>query len=586
MEEPFSFENLKNFYIERLGSISSKKELETALQKKQVDLELKIDEIVPPERRDEILRENPDSIKIAEKERRVKYSYDDWNRSFTASVKVPAADVLKLKEAPILPSGRNLTLEIVSKEGQTYVEFSGTDLEELKQKSRKFLIKKQWDEWRNSEAGPKEQNLEDFDLLGDLPDLPEPVKFGSDPETEEPLFAYPAVAVESSYYGRNRFFVRYFSSREEAEQAQAKVLEIMERAKEEKRKKEERERLLGPARELLQKIKADFDNIGYDYEDYGLSYNEKSEIKNKLWEAERELESDTKKYFNILQEIDRRFGQALDYYEQRKLAKEKVEAAISKYYSVCPLCGQPIEGGECTNAEHKPEEIDFELDEEGYEIGPVVLSQIITDKGEIVAQLRVSDGGRGYYRGDVYIVSGSDLRENAWQGEPFESLRFEDFKKILSPDQAKERKARLEERERAEALKSYQEDLEYANQQVKEGYWKQGKFIKGTHPKTGEEQWELTLKSKGLTVKYVIDRRSQQPTSEDMTYFYSEGRVLVDTSRFRLILVWLENPLPENRPEELEERRPSTEVSKSDKNSSIESFADSLEKLKKKWGAK
>ena len=69
MEKLFSSENLKSFYIERLGSISSKKELEAALQDKQVDLELKIDEIVSPERRDEILRGNPDSIKIVGVER-------------------------------------------------------------------------------------------------------------------------------------------------------------------------------------------------------------------------------------------------------------------------------------------------------------------------------------------------------------------------------------------------------------------------------------------------------------------------------------------------------------------------------------
>lgn len=65
----------------------------------------------------------------------------------------------------------------------------------------------------------------------------------------------------------------------------------------------------------------------------------------------------------------------------------------------------------------------------------------------------------------------------------------------------------------------YQEDLKYSKQQVEQGYWKRGKFVKGTHPKSGEEQWKLTLKSKRLAVKYVVDHWSWQPTAEDVLYF-------------------------------------------------------------------
>ncbi|MFN7088523.1 MAG: hypothetical protein ACK4NX_01700 [Candidatus Paceibacteria bacterium] len=588
MEKPFSIENLKTFYTERLGTISCKKDLEAALQEGRINLELNLDDLVSPERREEILRGNPDSIKILGVNRQVQYGYDDWNKKFTASVKVPAADILKLQEAPVLPSGRLLTLEVVGKEGDNYTQFSGTNLEELKQKSRQFLLKKQWDEWRYSGKAPQEQRLENFNPLGELPPLPKPIKFGSDPETGEPVFAFPAVTVESSY-GGNKYSIKYFPSREEAEQAQAKVLEIMERARTEQRKKEERERLLAPARELLQKVKANFDAIGYDYSDYGLSYDERNDISDKLWDAESRIESDTKEALEILQEIDRRITQALDYRERRKLAKEKVDAAINEHYGLCPLCGGALQDGECTNSEHNADRIDFEIDEDGNEVGPAVLSQIVTDQGKIVAQLRVShgEGGRRYrrYRGDVYVVSGSDIGENAWQGEPFESLKFEDFSKILTPEQVEKRKAQIElarrEKERAEARARYQEELEYAKQQVEQGYWRRGKFTKGTHPKTGEEQWELTLKSKGLVVKYVVDRWSRQPTAEDIVYFYSERKTLVDTRGFRLVLVWLENPFPEDQPEEPE---PTPMPSQSDV--SPETLQTSLEELKKKWGAK
>jgi HrpA-like RNA helicase len=587
MERPFSLENLKTFYIKQLGNISSSKELEKALQEGKINLELNLDELIPPERREEILRGNPDSIDILGIKRQIRYRYDDWDKKFTAVVQIPASDVLKLTEMPTLPSGRSITFEIVSQEGETYTQFSGTNIQELKQKSRQFLIKKQWDEWQSSGKAPQEKRLENFDPLETLPNLPEPVQFGFDPETGEPIFAFPAITVESSYYSGNKYSIKYFPSREEAEIAQVKALEVIEQTKIEQRKKEERERLLAPARELLQRLKNNFSAIGEDYMDYGLFYADKIDLYDKLLEAGRKIESDPKEAMEILQEIDKRLTQAFNYKEQIRVAKEKAEAAIAEHYSSCPLCGKPLENDKCTNSEHDPERIDFASDENGNETGPVILSQIITDQGKIVAQLRVSHGeGRGRnrrYRGEVYLVRGPGI-ENGWWGGLFESLKFEDFGKILTPEQAKSKKAKMEamrrEKARAEALARYQEELEYAKQQVEQGYWRMGKFTKGIHPKTGDEQWELTLKGRGLVVKYIVDRWSRQPTSEDFVYFYSEEKTIVDTRGFRLILVRLENPFPEDKPEE-----PEASLSSQAKSSSQPSKT-SLEELKRKWGAR
>ncbi len=138
------------------------------------------------------------------------------------------------------------------------------------------------------------------------------------------------------------------------------------------------------------------------------------------------------------------------------------------------------------------------------------------------------------------------------------------------------------ERELAEAQARYHEELKYAMQQVREGFWKQGKFTKGIHSKSGEEQWEFTLKNKGLVIKYVVDRWSRQPTTEDLVYFYSEEKTLVDTRSFRLILVYLENPFPEDKPEEL---KTSLAASPQTENQP-QSLQTSLEELKKKWGVK
>ncbi len=594
MERPFSNENLKTFYTERLGTISSRKELEAALQEEKINLELKIDDFVSPECREEILRNNPDTIEIAGTEHKVQYSYDDWNKKFIASVKIPAANILKLTEMPTLPSGRNITFEIVSKEGENYVQFSGDNLEELRQESRQLLIEKQWDEWRYSKEAPQKQYLEKFDLFGELPSLPEPVKFGIDPETNEPIFAFPAIIVEPCYYNYNynEYFIKYFSSYEEAKLLQANFLKIVEEAKIEQRKKEEKERLLALTRDLFSKVKSNFNNVSYDYGNYGLSYSDRDDIENKLWQAERKIKSETKEALEILQELDTRITQALDYKEKRMIAKEKVEIAIAEHYSVCPLCDKQLENDKCSNSEHDVERVDFEFNEEGEEIGPVILSQIITDQGKIVAQLRVSHGeGKKPYRrycGDVYIMRGSDIEENGWQGELFESLKFEDFNKILTMEQAEEKRARLEaerqEREFAEAQACYQKDLEYAKQQVEQGYWKRGKFTKSTHPKTGEEQWEYTLKNKGLVVKYVVDRWSRQPTTEGLVYFYSEEKTLVDTRSFRLILVYLKDPFPEDEPKKPEVLLSTS--SSSQLETSSQSFQASLEELRKKFSKK
>jgi len=600
--QQLSNEKLKNFYLERLGTIASKQDLEKFLSENKTNFEIDINELVPPEVQEQILRDNPDSIDILGKSRPVQYGYDYWDKIFTASIKIPADDIFQLQEMPVLPSGRHIIFEVVSQEGDNRVEFSGTDLVALQQTARQFLIRKQWDNWRYTGKAPKEQVLENFNPLAPLPQLSEPMQFGVDPQTREPLFAYPAITVETSYYTGNRYSIKYFSSREQAEQEQKKFLEIVEKAKIEQRKKEEREAFLAPVRQLLQKLTENFNTIRYDYEDYGLSYEEKEEIKEKILQAQEKLESETqeklesetKELLALLQKIDSRVSEALFYKEQRQVAKEKVDKAINEHYNVCPLCGSPLDNGECSNAEHNPERIDFPLDEDGNETGPAILSQIITDQNKIVAQLCVSEGdSRGkhsHYRGDVYLVKGFDIEENGWQGEPFQSLQFEDFGRILSDQQLQAKEIRLEkirqEKERAKARELYYDALEYAQKRVESGDLQQGRFKKGIHPKTKQVQWELKLKGGGLA---IVDPETRQPTTEDAVYFYKVVKT-IETKGFRLFFVRLENPFPEDAPEaaKAEDSQIEESSSQSVETSSPEtpSLETSLEKLKQRWGAK
>lgn len=557
MEKPFSPENLKVFYTERLSGISSRKELDQALTEGRVDAALKLGDFASPERKAEILAQNPDVIIVAGKERRVSYSYDEWKKSFTAKIVVSAGEVLKLEASPVLPSGRMLTLEVVGKEGETSTQFSGSNLEELKQKSKQLLIKKQWDEWRYTKDAPRDQSLASLDLLSDLPSLPEPVPFGTDPVTGDQIYAYPALTVDSSYYS-SRFSIKYFPTREEADAAQAKVLALQEQARAEVRKKSEREELLAPARELLASVESGMGTIGYRYEEYGLTYGENDDLKTKLWRAKSQIESDTKTALALLQEIDPKVATALSYKEARRLAKEKADASAKEHFHTCPICTRELEGGSCLNSEHDTERIDYPADADGYPTGPAVLSQLSTEQRKIVAQLLVSAGtGRGRnarYKGDVYLLLERDFGEEGWKGEPFEELQFEDFHTIMTPEESEQRKrerGQAREKEiKEEVRRRYTEDLEHAKRQVEQGHWKKGKFVKERHPKSNEDQWVLTVGGKGLTVKYVVDRWGSQPTSPDAQYFFNTGKALLETKGFRIILVHLEPPFPEDKPEE------------------------------------
>jgi len=231
---------------------------------------------------------------------------------------------------PSLPSGRILTIEVTQDEQSTYREFADNNLENLKQKSKELLIKRQWYEAKKNKKIPDEQYLKNFNIiLDELPPLPEAVAYGTDPETDEPLFAFPAIAYHSTFDSPGySIAIEYFASKEEAEKTQAKTLDIIEQAKAIQREKEEMQRLLNLSKELLEKNETNFNMIINNYTEYGLSDKDKEEISDQLRQAKMKLEYRPKEAFTILQKVDERINQALNYQEQKRLAAMKVEEAI------------------------------------------------------------------------------------------------------------------------------------------------------------------------------------------------------------------------------------------------------------------
>jgi len=588
LREPFSYQKLKRFYKERLGNISSRRALEEVLERQGLDLELKLDDFLSEEIREHLLQENPDSIEILGRAHPVSYRYDGLKDGFSAWVKITVEEIFKLDEIPSLPSGRTLSVAVVDKEDAKYILASGKDLKELRQRVKEPLIREQWQKWLESEPEAKPKELEDFDpLSSELPTLPEPRQFGEDPETGEPLFAFPAIEAEVSYFTGIHFRLKFFPSREEAERSQDRFLRKVEETRKEKRQQEEKERLSALARELLEKLKKMAEEIGYDYKDeYGLSYVEWCDLNQSLEEAERVIQTGAVEGLEILEKIKPRLEKAFADREEKRRLEELIEEAIKEHCANCPLCGRALEGGLCGNSEHNLDRVKFETDREGLEKSPAVLSQIVTNDGKIVVQLCCSKGRDGHYPGDIYLRKGNRLEEKGWQGEPFEDLRYEDFNRILSEEEAQRI---AEERSRSVRIAYYQEEFKKAMQMVERDELNWGKFEKAKHPKTGEEQWERTIKSRGLTIKYIVDRYGPQPTSSDLDYFYSEKRTLVDTPNFKLILVRLASPLPEDAPEEWEAPLPSEsgeDSSLAEDSGEEKDIADKLEELKMRWGAR
>lgn len=334
--EPLSSSQLAEIYKQRLGTYASRKELTEALEAGQIDLSLNLDEYLQAETREQVMRDNPETIQIGEKNYTLNYADSGWGTDrFTVKMKVPAADILTLQEMPHIPSGRQITIEVVDKEGSSYTQFSGKDLAELKAKSKAYLIKEQYGQWRITKpSGALEQPIEGFDpLTNEIPPMPEPIEFGTDPETGESLYAYPAISVTRSYHHGDHYFIKFYPTEQEAQKAQAKVEEICLQARERQHIEQEHAKLLLVVRALYASVQALSQHItGPNYAERGYSYKESFYITNQLGQARHQLEQDPKKAQEILNGIQEfilsKEQELLDEQQESQRALEAVQPKL------------------------------------------------------------------------------------------------------------------------------------------------------------------------------------------------------------------------------------------------------------------
>jgi|GEM_PF-971033 len=580
---PIGSDFFTSFYVNRVGGITSQKRLMEAISEGEIDLALRVADFISEEKMREIEESNPDEILIGSKSYKINYDYSSYSEEkFSANVIIASEDIFGFNEIPVLPSGRKLKIHITQ---NGYERFSGYDLEELRQKSRDGAVDEIWNNWVRSGLVPETETIEQFNILDELPLLPASVPYGKDPLDGSDLLAYPAVVI-SKYYGKDRYKceIKYFKSTDEAKQQTKNANQIILEARAEQQKQEQKEMLLAPARELLKNLKDRMEAVNENYLSYGLGYDKNYEWRRILDRAERYLEQETKEQFENLKKLQADLEAAFDYKDRREKARGVVDDAIAGYYGRCPLCGNAMVDGVCNNYGHDLSRIDFQLDDNDNPVESAILSQIIDNNGRIIAQLKCNGGStrrRGY--GEVYLVRGGHIRENGWGGEPFDSLSFQDFEKILTLDQAKakeeERKKEREARHQEEMRRQYEKDWKTAEDNVENGTWRVGKFNKGNHPQTDEDQWEITIGGKNEQTKYVVDRYGLQPTDTSLEYYYSVGSVLVNTPKFKIISVRLEKPLPEHKPEGIKGER---EEKGNDGNES--DVEDLVEQFNKRFG--
>ncbi len=326
---------------------------------------------------------------------------------------------------------------------------------------------------------------------------------------------------------------------------------------EEKRLLEEREKLSPVVIEQIKELESDWYQMKYSYSEYGLTYQERDQIDDAISYAKNYSNDNPSKSIKYINSIVGIVEKSKNYKELKEKSKTLVEESIKKYYDDLPDIDR--------------DRVDFPFDEYGNEDESVVISQLFTNNGKLIAE-HIYDG----LNNESFINRPDEYGENVWQGEPFDSVVFKDLGRILTAEDSEERLQRIEdlkyEKDKQERIEQYENDLEYAEQQVEGKYWKEGKFKKVFNTKDNSEKWEMTIGGKGNRITYIVDGESIQPLDDRTNYFFSIEKNIVDFSGNKVFLVFIERPYPEDAP--------GYDENKHENESSEQEDPDIFEKLK------
>jgi hypothetical protein len=185
-----------------------------------------MDDFVSPDLVKKVMRENPDELEINGKKYRIEYSVD-WGikgKEFTIDFRVLVESVFEEKlKLPDKVFGRKTMMVLVSNNGQRIGRFNPDEMSRIKKEAKMFLIEQQWKNWI------RENNYESIKVLislnhdQDMVELPSGIEFGIDPENGEKLISVPVVVEEYGYSFEKRYYIKHFSTKEEAEANKATI---------------------------------------------------------------------------------------------------------------------------------------------------------------------------------------------------------------------------------------------------------------------------------------------------------------------------------------------------------------------------
>ncbi len=571
----FTKEDLERWYIKKLGTIDSVSKLKQKIQVGEIDLTLDIEDFIPNDLMTEILESNPDVLEILGEKHSIVYEYDNNEGKFFAYITLREDDVYRLDDVPILPSGRVVSLKVQSVLGRSFISDEYSDLVNSLRDDRVSYTFKKWLSDFSSQS---------FDLFDEIPELPEPQILMKDPITDEDILVYPFILVDKEFL---EFSISFSLDKEDAERRTEQALEFIQVKRKEKLEQERREKLIQEIEDLNEKL---FSKV---YDDLGkrselLDGFQLDELISRLNKARDIMYDEPDESLGILLQVQTEVEDLEQRIEKIKNLRDRVDSLIKKYFKKCPLCQEELQGNICFR-EHNERFVKFETELNG-DVKPkqlIILSELRADNGQVLARISIANFTRR--SGEIPIYSiwlesyHNSNNKDIWKKDDFDQVQFINFEKVFTPEQAQEY---WKEQELKSEIYYYKQAIEEAEKNVEQGIWFRGRFEEGINKKTGEKQFKYVTKNKGIQIIYVVDRKQSSLVKPNQNYYFSIQRPLFTSERFRIILVKLEKPLPNEKPEDYDELV--KKYFSEDKVVGEEGESKilySLEKLRSRWGS-
>jgi hypothetical protein len=485
---------------------------------------------------DRVMNENPDTIEVLGVEHAVVYRSGYHPRVQLDSELVTAHRWIELADQGYaLPGGREI--EIVVSFGY-YDSVADTNIPRLKEKARERLNREQWDRWDRPEIPVPDPEDEE----SQVPFVT--AVFGQCVVTGEELKAYGTAAYQSRLY-RSGWETVWYRDEDEAKTARHEACQKLDELKAEQRERAEREQARAAAEAAREELREMSNLEGWTNLDYELRRKVEGRRYSYLPSSTEELAADKAETEALIAEVKAEFAQMRRQREQaearRAQATTRVDSLLRNHLVTCPFCGKELEWDE--------EDVQWVVQEgrlrwpcscyPEHTLGETLAAIEAGITGELIevdnrsanVLFRLMVGDQVAIQFAVYYKYG--CWNFGFQVEVDAAIADGEVELVKVWHEPTENEIRLAEL-RAQR-DEFDREIVSARSDAQDGYACLLSFRQGKHPKTGEEQWEAGSRKKG--VKYILARESRLQPLEGRQYYCREIRTLVDTPRFRLILV-------------------------------------------------